>query len=100
MNSGNYQPTGTFTGLLAGSYTVWVKDINGCTKSAVVAITDNGSDEFEGNNSKNQAKPVTAGQPAYARLALATDVADWFRFTTTTSGSYTLNLTHPSINHT
>lgn len=34
LNSGAYQPSGNFTGLLAGNYTVTAKDANGCFNSA------------------------------------------------------------------
>ena len=92
----NYFANNVFNGLFAGTYTATVKDANGCTKSASVAITDNGSDEFESNNSKNQAKPIIVGADNYARIALANDAADWFKFTTSASGNYTLTLTHPT----
>ncbi len=100
LNNGNYQSSGLFIGLYAGSYTVWVKDANGCTKSSTVSIIDNGSDEFEGNNSKNQAKTISVGATNLARLAVSTDIADWFKFTTTSAGSYILTLTHPALGFT
>ena len=96
----NYQAANVFTGLYAGSYTVYVKDANGCTKSTTVTITDNGSDEFESNNSKNQSKTINVGTTISARIALAADVADWFKFTTGTAGDYVLTLTHPSASFT
>jgi len=68
--------------------------------SLVVSITDNGSDEYEGNNSKNQAKAITAGTDVFARIAIANDAADWFKFTATSSGNYTLSLTHTSATFT
>jgi uncharacterized delta-60 repeat protein len=92
----NYQSSGLFTGLYAGTYTIWVKDANGCSTSKAVSITDNGSDEFEGNNTKGQAKQITIGTAISARIAVSTDVADWFKFTTGSAGSYILTLTHPS----
>jgi hypothetical protein len=33
-------------------------------------------------------------------LALSTDIADWFKFTTTSAGSYTLTLIHPTLIYT
>ncbi len=97
LNGGNYQSSGSFTGLYAGNYTVTVKDANGCTKtSAVLSITDSGGDDFESNNSKNQAKAISLSVTNAARIATATDVADWYKFTTTSAGSYTLTLSHPS----
>jgi len=96
LNNGLYTSSNSFTGLYAGSYTVWVRDNNGCTRSAVVAITDNGSDAFESNNSKNAARTVVIGANNAARLALPTD-ADWFKFTTPAGGgSYRITVTHPT----
>lgn len=91
-----YQESGNFTGLEGGTYTVWVKDANGCTNSKTLNVTDLGKDEFEGNNSKGQAKTIIVGNIISARIATATDVADWFKFTTDAAGSYYITLTHPS----
>ena len=103
----NYQVANTFTGLLAGSYTALVKDANGCTKSsALISITDNGSDEYEilnssNNNSKNQARLISIGTTINARIALATDTADWFKFATPAgNGNYKLTISHPTVNYT
>ena len=98
----NYQVANTFPGLLAGSYTAWVKDANGCTKSsASISITDNGTDAYESNNSKNQAKLISIGTTINARIALTTDIADWFMFTTPAgNGNYELNLSHQTVNYT
>ncbi|MBF2708325.1 ELWxxDGT repeat protein [Flavobacterium soyangense] len=100
LDNGNYQSTSNFALLSSGSYTVWVKDANGCTSSKVVAITDNGSDQYESNNSKSQAKLISIGTTINARIALATDTADWFKFTPTITGNYKLTITHQSINYT
>ncbi len=101
LDNGIYQSSGSFTGLYAGSYTVWVKDANDCTVTKLVNITDNGSDEYEGNNNKNQAKQINIGDNIAARIALATDIADWFKFTTPAGGgNYILSLTHPSASFT
>lgn len=102
INGTNYQVANTFPGLLAGSYTAWVKDANGCTKSsASISITDNGTDAYESNNSKNQAKLISIGTTINARIALATDIADWFMFTTPAgNGNYKLNLSHQTVNYT
>jgi len=100
LNNGSYQASGLFNGLYAGSNTIWVQDANGCTKSTTVSITDNGSDEFESNNSKNQAKTINVSVTNMARLALATDIADWFKFTTGSAGSYNLTLTHSTLSFT
>jgi ELWxxDGT repeat protein len=97
LDNGIYQSSGTFTGLYAGAYTITVKDANGCTKtSPSLSITDNGSDQYESNNSKNQAVLISMGSNISARIALANDAADWFKFTTSSAGSYTLTFTHQS----
>jgi ELWxxDGT repeat protein len=96
LDNGNYQSSGIFTGLYAGTYTVWVKDANGCTKSTALTVSDNGSDEYESNNNKNKAAVISVGTTVYGRIALATDPADWFKFTTGVAGTYYVTLTHPS----
>ncbi len=101
MDGTTFGNSGSFTGLYQNNYTVYVKDANGCIKSAAVAITDNGTDEYENNNSKNKAAAITLGSVVNGRLAVAGDAADWFRFVTPAgTGTYTLSLTHPSTNFT
>ena len=101
LDNGSYQNSGSFTGLYAGNYTTWVRDANGCTRSTVVSITDNGSDEYESNNSKNQAKAISISTAIYARIATAADAADWFKFTTPAgTGNYILSFAHPSATFT
>ncbi len=101
LNGVNYFSTGVFTGLSAGNYTAWIKDANGCTKSsAILTITDAGGDAYENNNSKTKAAAITFGSSISARIAVSTDVADWFKFTTPASGiNYNVTLNHPSINY-
>lgn len=41
LNSGSFQAAPTFTGLAAGTYTVTVKDVDGCTKSGSVTVNEN-----------------------------------------------------------
>jgi len=95
LNSGSYQSSGSFTNLGGGDYTVWVKDANGCTNTKLLTIGDNGKDEYENNNSKNQAKAITISNVVNARIAVSTDI-DWFMFTTPAgTNTYTLSLTHP-----
>jgi hypothetical protein len=38
LNTGSYVPSGTFLNLAAGSYTLTVKDANGCTSSTTVIV--------------------------------------------------------------
>jgi hypothetical protein len=42
LNSGTYQSSGSFTGLAPGTYTVTVKDNEGCTGSAVATVLSTG----------------------------------------------------------
>ncbi|MEO8768986.1 MAG: T9SS type A sorting domain-containing protein [Ferruginibacter sp.] len=39
LNSGAYQSTGAFTNVVAGTYTITVKDKNGCTATKSISIT-------------------------------------------------------------
>jgi hypothetical protein len=39
LNGVNYQSLAVFTGLYAGNYTVYVKDVTGCVKTGVVSVT-------------------------------------------------------------
>ena len=94
----NYEDN-LFSGLGAGSFTVWAKDSNGCATSIVVAITDNGKDQYESNNSKKKDNLIGIGTTINARIGLATDI-DWFKFTPTVSGTYDLNLSHLSVDYT
>ena len=95
-----YQFSGLLTNLYGGNYNVTVRDANGCTITKAVSITDNGSDEYESNNSKSKAAAINVGTTISARIALSTDVADWFKFTTPASGTnYNVILNHPSINY-
>jgi hypothetical protein len=101
LNNSSYQPSSQFTGLLAGNYTVWVRDAKGCTISQLANITDNGSDQYESNNSKGQAKPISIGGPINARLAISNDAADWFSITTPVgAATYTVTLAHPDFTYT
>ena len=100
LDAGAYQSPRSFINLPSGNYTLWIKDANGCTKSTVVSITDNGSDQYESNNSKSQAKVIIIASPINARIGTATDV-DWFKFTTPAgNATYTLGVTHGSVNYT
>ncbi len=41
INNAVFQASGSFTGLAAGSYTITVQDLNGCTNSATFIVTSN-----------------------------------------------------------
>jgi gliding motility-associated-like protein len=40
LNTGAYQSSGTFPGLSAGAYSISVRDLNGCTETASVTLTE------------------------------------------------------------
>lgn len=104
VGAGNYQSSGLFSGLTAGTYTVYVRDAYGCVKSLAVTVTDDGYDIYDGtgsnkNNSKDKAAPISLGTTS-ARIAVIGDPRDWYRFTTNIAGNYTLSLSHPSASFT
>ncbi|KUO68439.1 MAG: hypothetical protein APF83_00510 [Lutibacter sp. BRH_c52] len=100
LDSGSYGSNNVFDNLQAGTYVAWVKDSRDCTNSQTVIITDNGSDAFEGNNSKNQAKSMNTGATINARIGSSIDV-DWFKFVVPTGGgNYILNVSHETVNYT
>jgi hypothetical protein len=98
INGEAKQSSGIFTGLYAGNYLVAIEDVNGCLATRTVSITDNGGDIYEPNNGKKQAKVIQVGSTVQARMAIATDAADWFQFTTPAGSapSYRVSLSHPS----
>ena len=100
INGVNYQTSPVFNNLQAGSYTVTVKDANGCTATKAVTITDNGSDEYEGapnntgnnnNNAKGKAAPISLGATISARIGIASDL-DYYKLGTANpwTGNYTI----------
>lgn len=99
LDGTNYQASGLFTDVAGGIYTVYVKDTNGCSLTKQITIVDNGKDQYEGNNSKNQAKTINVDELITARLAMSNDPADWFKFTTTGAGNYVLTVTHPTVTY-
>ena len=97
LDAGAYQNSGLFTGLSGGTYTVWVRDANGCTKSVAKTINDGGTDEFENNNNKNNAAAISLGATISARIGTSGDI-DYFKLSpsNTWTGNYTLNFVQPS----
>lgn len=99
----NYQTFPVFTNLAGGTYTVWVKDANGCTVNKTQLITDAGNDANEPNNSKNRSTLMAIGSLVTGRIAPApaNDPADWFTFTTPAGNPalYTVTFTDPSVTH-
>ena len=103
INGGAYQLSNVFTGLSAGSYTIGIRDANGCTAlSTLRTISDFINDAYESNNISSASKPISIGTAINARISVATD-ADWFVITTPAGGgpiSYSLVVTHPTLGYT
>ena len=103
INGGAYQLSNVFTGLSAGSYTIGIRDANGCTAlSTLRTISDFTTDAYESNNISSASKPISIGTAINARISVATD-ADWFVITTPAGGgpiSYSLVVTHPTLGYT
>jgi hypothetical protein len=53
LNAGNYQSSGSFTGLTAGGYVVTAKDANGCTFATIIVVNNPGGVAFGITNSTN-----------------------------------------------
>ena len=107
INGLNYQTSPVFKNLPAGSYTVTIKDVNGCIATKAVNITDNGSDEYEGapnnignnnNNAKAKAAPISPGTAISARIGIAGDL-DYYKLGTANlwTGNYTIAFVQPAI---
>jgi DNA-binding cell septation regulator SpoVG len=99
LDGAAFQVVNTFTLFTAGIHNITIRDVNGCTKIISKTVTDTGSDSYEPNNTKNQSRLISIGTSVNARIALTSDVADWFKFTTSSSGTYTLSVSHPVINY-
>ncbi|MBX2918490.1 MAG: T9SS type A sorting domain-containing protein [Ferruginibacter sp.] len=95
----SYQSSGLFANVSGGTYNVYTKDARGCTTTKTITVVDNGTDQYEGNNNKSHAKTINVTEIIAARLAVATDLADWFKFTTDGAGNYIISVTHPSVNY-
>lgn len=95
----SYQASGLFTNLSGGTYNVYTKDARSCATTKTITVVDNGTDQYEGNNNKSHAKAINVGEIIAARLATASDLADWFKFTTSGNGNYIISISHPSVNY-
>jgi len=87
--------------MYAGSYTVGVKDANGCITSKIISITDNGGDEFEGtgpnkNSTKAKAFTIPIETVVNARIPALADSVDWYKFTIPATGNYSIAFSHPN----
>ncbi len=95
----NFFPSGNFTNLAAGIYTVTVKDVNGCSNTAVVTLTNTNGPQLSytntnascGNNTGTVTAAATGGTTPYQYSINngATYQTNNF-FTGLTAGTYTL----------
>ena len=103
LNSGTPQPGNVFSGLATGTYTITVTDAKGCIVTLSVTIIDAGYDLFDtnaGNNDKQSSSGTIAlGQPVFSRIAPTNADIDWYKFTSSTAGAYTISFTHPSVTY-
>jgi len=83
INGINYQSSGTFNGLTAGTYTVYVKDVAGCTSTTNVTITH-----------PSAISPVLA-----VTNASCNNAADGSLFITTTGGTPEYSYSLDGINY-
>jgi guanyl-specific ribonuclease Sa len=73
INGGPFQPTGNFTGLAAGIYTIIVKDAGGCPNDTLVTILNSNGPVFTfiqtnadcGSNNGTVTVTATGGTPPY-----------------------------------
>ncbi|MBS1585474.1 MAG: gliding motility-associated C-terminal domain-containing protein [Bacteroidetes bacterium] len=95
-----YGPTGTFTGLVAGTYTIHTKDANGCIKDTVITLTQptplvtaptvtNVLCNGDPTGSINIA--ASGGTPAYTYANGANAYGPGNNFTGLTAGTYTIH---------
>ncbi|HUW06743.1 MAG TPA: gliding motility-associated C-terminal domain-containing protein [Williamwhitmania sp.] len=102
LNGGAYQASGTFATLTAGSYTVTVRDINGCTHDVPVTITEpttlTGSITSQTNvacNGGNTGSVTVAGSGGTAPYQYSLNGGTYQAsgtFSSLTAGSYTVTV--------
>lgn len=100
INGGDYQSTGTFTGLAANTYTIAVRDANGCTFSKSVTVTNvagptavaatSTSASCRNNDGTITAGAVTGGTGTQEYSINGTTFQAGTTFTGLASGNYTL----------
>lgn len=97
INGVDFQGSGQFANLAAGTYTITAQDAIGCKGSRNFTVTDNGSDAYETNNARTAAKALSIATAIEARIGTTTD-QDWFKFTSNaTVIDYTIFMSHPSV---
>ncbi len=98
LGAGAFQPSGTFTGLAAGTYSITAKDAIGCTITRSYSVVDNGKDSYEGNNTLTAAINISLSSTIVARIGTATD-QDWFKFNTGSGTDFDITLSHGSVTY-
>jgi hypothetical protein len=100
INGTNFFPSGTFTGLAAGVYTVTVKDAAGCNNTKVVVILNSNGPALSftqtnascANNNGTITASVTGGTAPYQYSINGTTFQTNNFFTGLTGGTYTLTV--------
>ncbi|PZF73214.1 hypothetical protein DN068_10110 [Taibaiella soli] len=101
LGSGAFGPSGTFTGLYSGTYTVHIQDTKGCLKDTVIILPD--SVKIQGtavvttilcNNDNNGAVTInaTGAYPPYTYAMGTGTFGTTNTFGTLTSGTYTFHV--------
>lgn len=96
----NFQGSGTFTGLGAGVYTVSVKDVNGCTNTAVVTILNSNGPQLTltgvnadcGNTNGSITANAVGGTTPYTYSIDGINFQGSNFFNGITSGTYTITV--------
>jgi large repetitive protein len=102
INNGSFGSSGTFSNLSAGSYTVNVKDVNGCTASSVISINNNGNFYFGtvggnmptcfGGNNGNITFTGSGGNAPYQYSINSGSYVGTNTFTNLSAATYTLTI--------
>jgi hypothetical protein len=102
LNNGTFQSGPTFTVTAAATYSVRVRDANGCIFSASITVGDTGNDQYEPNNKQTTAVAYTMNSGNInARIAPTSTDIDWYKFTAKaiTGLTHTVTISHPSIRY-
>jgi len=102
LNNGAFQTAPAFTVTAAATYSVRVRDANGCLFSASITVSDTGNDPYEPNNKQTAAVAYTMNSGNInARIAPTSTDIDWYKFTAKaiTGLTHTVTISHPSIRY-
>ena len=99
INGGTPQSSNTFSGLTAGTYSIFVSDINGCTGTSTITLTQNSAinvSNFQGNvacyggNNGRDTVVASGGTPGYTYSNGGVNFVSSNVFTGLTAGTYTM----------